>query len=216
MNTKNMKKLTALILTFCMLFSLAAGGCGPKKPKAEDAEKYVQAILDIMCKGDYDHSVNIVDIDDYNRDALVDEALEGMLADIKLSEDVVKELREIIISFFSKAKYTVGTAAKVDGGFDVPVTVEPVVGLNMQDAATQATQKLLANPSAVAGKSTDEITDILMAEVISMLKADLDNVQYGEPAEVTVRYKEIEDGVYGIDEEDGNKLGASLFQTAEE
>ena len=29
---------------------------------------------------------------------------------------------------------------------------------------------------------------------------------------MTVRYKELEDGVYGVDEADGEKLGEAMFQ----
>jgi hypothetical protein len=43
------------------MLMLALAGCGQAKPTAEDAKAYVQATLDLLCTGDYDHSVDLAD-----------------------------------------------------------------------------------------------------------------------------------------------------------
>ena len=56
-------------------------GCS-STPTEKDAKAYVQAVLDMMCKGEYDHSVNIVDIEEGEegnfREEAVDEAIDSM------------------------------------------------------------------------------------------------------------------------------------------
>ena len=84
-------------------------------PTAEDAKAYVKAILDIMCTGDYDHSVNLSDIPEGEeanlRDSTIESAVAAIASDSGLSEDVQADFAEVMREAFAKSKYTVG-----DGG----------------------------------------------------------------------------------------------------
>lgn len=208
---KQFKRAAALILTLCMVFALTA--CS-SKPKAEDAEKYVKAVLDIICTGDYDHSVNLVDADEMSStlDEAIDSAVESLSAEVTMTDEVKANFREVMMDLFAKSKYTVGEATEVEGGFDVPVTLEPIqVGSTVEDAVNAAVDELVNDPET-ANMTQDDIMNALMQVVIDALKAELDDPQYGDSVEVTVRYKELEDGVYGVDEADGEKLGEAMFQ----
>ena len=44
------------------------------------------------------------------------------------------------------------------------------------------------------------------------LREDLKNPQYGEGVVVNVHYREMEKGLYGVNEEDGRQLGLLLFR----
>ena len=100
-------------------------------PTAEDARAYVQAVLDIMCTGDYDHSVELSDIPEGEeaqlRDSTIESAVESIASDAGLSEEVKADFTDVMRVAFSKAKYTVGEAVPTeDGGYDVTVTIEPL------------------------------------------------------------------------------------------
>lgn len=208
---KKFKRAAALILALCMLFALTA--CS-SKPTAEDAEKYVQAVLDLICTGDYDHSVKLVDADEMSAtiDKSIDEALEALGDETSISDEVKSSFREVMLDMFAKAKYTVGDAVEVEGGFDVPVTMEPIqIGSTVEEAVNKAAEELANDPN-VANMSEADIMNTLMQVVVDAMKAELEDPQYGEGVEVTVRYKELEDGVYGVDEADGEKLGEAMFQ----
>ena len=52
---KGIGRLALLALMMVMAITMLTG-CA-KKPGPEDAQAYVKAVLDLMCTGDYDHSV---------------------------------------------------------------------------------------------------------------------------------------------------------------
>lgn len=212
---KQWKRPIALLLLLCLVFVLSACG-GKKGPTAKDAEDYVKAVLDLMCTGDYDHSVNLADADEIGAtiEASVDEALEAILADMSLNDDIVADFRQVLISMFSKVRYTVGTATAAEEGFDVPVTIEPILfGDKVTEAVNEGVAEITSDPN-VATMTEDEMINKLMRYAVDALKAELDDPQYGESSVVTVRYKELQDGLYGVDEADGQKLGMAMFQAA--
>ena len=208
---KRVKEIAVLLLALCLLLTLSA--CGDRGPKAADAENYVKAVLDMMCTGDYDHSVKLTDVDELAAaaDAGIDRIMDPMLQKMNLNDDVAGEFRELLTGMFSKARYTVGKAEEVAGGFSVPVTIEPFAFSGMNAAVTAGSVQLLSDPDA-SGMTEEEIANRLTAFVIDALKAELEDPRFGKPVEVTVRYKELQEGVFGIDEADSNKLIASMFR----
>jgi hypothetical protein len=108
---KGIRRVLYLILAAAMMISMLSA-CGPKKPAPEDAQAYVQAVLDLMCTGDYDHSVKLTDIEEgkesETRDALVSEMIKGIGDESNLSEDVTNAFRDFMIKALESSKYTVG------------------------------------------------------------------------------------------------------------
>ena len=218
---KKMKHLAAVLLAFSMVFLLSA--CGAKGPTAADAEHYVQAILDFLTTGDYDRSINLADADELE-DAVqkaIDQSMEqlvGELGDVELSDEAKASVYDMITTMFSKVQYTVGSAVKVDGGYDVPVTVIPIqmtgeLETAAQDAVSDGVTELLNDPN-VQSMTEEELTNRLLVMVMNAMKEQLEkNPTYGEPTEVTVRYQELEEGLWGVNEADGEKLGSAMIRS---
>ena len=205
-------------MVFIMVLTVMTG-CS-KKPKAEDAKAYVQAVLDLLCTGDYDHSVKIADLETdgegSERDALIDDMMTSVSAQLNLSSENEALFKDFLIKALSNAKYTIGDAtATDDGGFDVTVTVEP---LKLYEGAMEEFQagfpgNLGYSENELAAMSQDELNNVIMAAVINLLSDRLDSPTYADPEDVVVHYGLLdeEQNMWGCSEEEGAKLGEKLF-----
>ena len=124
---KRSKSIIVMIAAVVLAVSVLTG-CS-STPTEKDAKAYVQAVLDMMCKGEYDHSVNIVDIEEGEegkfREDAVDEAIDSL--GIDFDDENRARFKEIMLNAFAKSKYTVGNATKTgEGEYDVEVTIEPL------------------------------------------------------------------------------------------
>ena len=206
--------LLTLLLSVAML-----SGCGSKGPTAEDAQAYVKAVLDLMCLGDYDHSVDLADVEEGSetavRDDVITEMVEQVSANANLDDDIKAEFTQLMIDAFGKAKYTVGEATPTDdGGFDVPVTIEPlrIFGVSDEEFENAVSEKVQANAEEVMAMSETEQTNFVMKILLELMRKTIENPQYDEPQEVVVHYGVIDDeGNYGCSKEDGEAMGAKLF-----
>lgn len=209
-----------MMLTLMLGVALLAG-CGKSGTTADDAKAYVQAMLDVMCTGDYDHSVELVDVEEGNetaiRDDVVAEIVESVSQSAGLDEDVKASFNEVILTAFSKAKYTVGDATETgDNEYDVTVSIEPLKLFNLDSGAFESavTAKVQENAEAVSAMSEAEQVNFVMKIMIDHMRTSLEDPQYDEPVEVVVHYGPIDDnGTYGCSKEDGEALGAKLFST---
>ena len=217
-NTRHLKSVLALGLTLI----LAAGAlCGcSKKPTAEDAEKYVKAALDLMCTGDYDHSVKIDDIEAGTegdmRDEVINSAMES-LGDVSISSDVKDDFKDVLVEALSKCHYNVGEAtAAGDGEYDVTVTIEPLLIFDGVEEKLNAELETLAETENLAEMSERETNDLVFSTLIKLMRENLADPAYGPAEEITVHYGLLEQNgekVYGVSEEDGEKIGSLLFST---
>ena len=213
---KLVKRAFAVVLVLCIVLALSACAGKPKKPTDEDAEKYVKAVLDLMCTGDYDRSVNLADADELETavEDTVDEAINALTAQMALSEDVIADFREVLLTMFSKAKYTVGKATQTEDGFDVPVVMQPIVfGEKIEAAVNEGVAEMMNDPNGV-NMTEQEVTNRLMRYAVDALRDELEDPHYGESTEVVVHYKELQDGLWGVDEADGAKLGEAMFKNS--
>lgn len=214
------KRLPVMALILLLAVSMLAG-C-KSKPEPQDAQAYVQAVLDLMCTGDYDHSVELADIEEGKesgiRDGLIDEMMAQISAESKLNEDVSASFKEFMINALAKAKYTVGDAVETeDGGYDVSVSIEPMqIFAGVQDDLTAALEERISEDSnEILAMSEEEQTNYVMAILIELLNGNLEDPKYDEAEEVIVHYgpMEGEKDVYGCTEAEGEKLGAKLFSS---
>jgi len=212
------RQILIMMLSALLTVSLLAG-CS-SKPKADDAKAYVQAVLDIMCTGDYDHSVKLADIEEGKetemRDEMIDTVVSQLTASANLDEEVTQGFTDLMIDALAKAKYSVVDAqATDDGGFDVTVSIEPLkifAGLG-DDYEAKLTEKAEADADKIMAMSTDERNNYAMKILLDMMKEGLSDPQYGEAEEVTVHYGQLEENAYGCSEADGQALGSKLFST---
>ena len=198
-------------------------GCGPKKPAPEDAQAYVKAVLDLMCTGDYDHEVNLADIEEgkesETRDAVVDQMIAEIGSQQNLNDEVKSSFRDLMLTALGKAKYTVGEAVETeDGGYDVTVTLEPLqlfTGVSEElDAVLE--ERVASEADKILAMSEDEQTNYVMEILIELLNKKIEDPQYDDAEDVVVHYGPMDgqENVYGCTEAEGEKLGAKLFSTS--
>ena len=219
---KGLGRLSLLALIMVMTISMLAG-CGPKKPAPEDAQAYVKAVLDLMCTGDYDHSVNLADIEEGKesevRDNLIGEMMTQIGSESNLSEEVTASFKDFMMNAMEKAKYTVGDAtATEDDGYDVTVSVEPLqlfTGID-EELNEVLEERVASEADKILAMSEEEQTNYVMEIVIELLNKKLEDPQYDPAEEVVVHYGPMEGqkGVYGCTEAEGEKLGSKLFSTS--
>ena len=216
---KGIRRVLYVVLAAALMISMLTA-CGPKKPTPEDAQAYVRAVLDLMCTGDYDHSVELSDIEEgkesETRDALVSEMIKGIGDESNLSEDVTNAFRDFMIKALESSKYTVGEAtATEDGGYDVSVSIEPLKLFSGVDKELNKVleEKVAAEPDKILAMSEEEQTNYVMEILLEILNKKLEKPKYDDAEEVVVHYGPLEDqdGVYGCTAADGEELGKKLF-----
>lgn len=215
---KEIKHLLTAILMLVLAVSMLTG-CSAK-PKPEDAQMYVKAVLDVICTGDYDHSVTLADVEEGKetefRDQMIDESLSALTGEADLSDEIKDEYKQIMIDALALAKYNVGDAKSTeDGGYDVTVSIEP---FRLYDSFNDnfeetLTEKVMEDTVDVLAMSDDEKRDYVMKVIMELLKGNIDDPKYDKAEDVTVHYGPIDEDtkVYGCTAEEGKKLGDKLF-----
>ena len=212
---KRMKKLASVVLAIlCLAGALA--GCGSKKPTEKDAKAYVKAVLDIICTGDYDHSVKFADLNateaKQTRKELLDSVEESLTGsgDIELPEETIKHFHDVMDKALQKCRYTVDEAVAAGDGYDVTVTIEPLVVMESAKISDNLMSYLLSSPG-VASLSQEQITVAAMDYVIDCIEENLAEPVYASPEKITVHYGPLQGDTYGVSEADGERVGSKLF-----
>lgn len=183
-------------------------------PTAEDAKAYVKAVLDILCTGDYDHSIKLSDVEEGKETELRDQSIQGAInaiaSDSGLNEEVQADFTDAMLKAFSKTKYTVGEAVPTeDGGYDVTVTVEPLK--LYAGAITKLPQKITAEDAAEL--SEEKLNNLVFSTMADIIRENLENPQYDEPQDIVLHYGLLdkENNLWGVGEEDAEKIAMVLF-----
>lgn len=216
---KQMKHLLMAMIAAVLAVSILTGCSG--KPTAEDAEAYVQAVMDLMCKGDYDHSIKIADVEEGQESALRDQVISDAMDDlgtIDISDSVKESFREVLDKALTKCKYSiVDSEGADDGGYDVSVKIEPIILFDgLENELMNELSDTLSDESQVAAMSERELNDLVYSTMIKLMAEKLEEPAYDTPETVKVHYGPLPDqgkNVYGVSEEDGEKLGSFLFST---
>lgn len=214
-------RIIAALLASVMLMAFMLSGCGKSEPSAEDAKKYVDSTVKLLCTGEYDKSVKFSDIEEGKeteaRDAIIDEMLADVASQYALSDEIKEQFRTFITNALAKCKYTVTDAVKTDDngktGYDVTVSVEPLKVFNgAEEAMTDVMVDLLSDTS-VLSMTEEEVTNLVFSKIFDVLNDNLENPQYAAAEEIVVHYglMDEENNLYGLTEEDGQKLGEKLF-----
>ena len=219
---KGVGRLSLILLIMVMSIAMFTG-CGPKKPAPEEAQAYVKAVLDLMCTGDYDHSVDLADIEEGKesevRDNLIGEMMTEIGSESNLNEEVTAAFRDFMMNALEKAKYTVGdVTATEDEGYDVTVSIEPLqIFTDIDEELNDVLEERVVSESdKILAMSEEEQTNYVMEIVIELLNKKIADPQYDPAEEVVVHYGPMEGqkGVYGCTEAEGEKLGSKLFSTS--
>jgi hypothetical protein len=212
-------RIVALLIVVMMLM-LALTGCGQAKPTADDAKAYVQATLDLLCTGDYDHSIDLADVEEGEEEAVREEMFAGvkeeLMSSANISDETADVFQEFMFKCFGLAKYEVMDAVETeDGGFDVTVSVEP---LKAYAGADEFIDELTFEDVGVTAEeflalTADEQQDIVLRALFNFLIGKLDTPTYGDPTEVVLHYELLdeENNMYGCDEEQGELFATTAF-----
>lgn len=209
-----------VLLIVVMMLMLVLAGCGPAKPTADDAKAYVQATLDLLCTGDYDHSIKLADVEEGKEEAVREEMFAGVKEELmntaSISNETADVFEEFMFKCFGLAKYEVMDAVETeDGGFDVTVSVEP---LKAYAGADEFINELSFEDIGVTAEeflalTADEQQDIVLRALFECLIGKLDTPTYGDPTEVVLHYGLLdeENNMYGCDEEQGELFSTTAF-----
>ena len=220
---KNRLKCLSLAVLMMVMSVTMLSGCGPKKPAPEEAQAYVKAVLDLICTGDYDHTVELADVEEGKeseiRDLLISQVTESISSQSSLNEENAEKFAVFLVNAFKKANYTVGDAvAADDGGYDVTVSIRPLQLFTGIDEELNAVleERVAAEPDKIMAMSEDEQTDYVMDILLELLDKKIADPKYDDAEEVIVHYGLIEgqNGVYGCSMEDGVKLGSKVFSSS--
>lgn len=223
---KRFRMLAAVVAAFMLMSAVLAGcGGGSAGPTAEDAAKYVQAVLDLMCTGEYDTSVTFADVEEGKelelRNSMIDEIVDPYTEELGLSEDVKARFKDYVANAFAKCRYTVGEATEAEGpdgekGFDVPVTIEPLkIFDGLSETLEEEIMNLTTDVDKLSSMTEEELYEEIFDALFKVLNENLEDPQYGDPQEVVVHYGLLDEEkkMYGVDEEAGQELGSKLFYT---
>jgi hypothetical protein len=212
--------LVTLLLTAVMVFAAA---CQEKESPAQGASGYVEAFMDMICKGEFDnymkYSGETKEQAQKEYDAMTD-AMMSTLGESGASEDVQKRFVEIYKKLLAKSKYTVGEAEEQeDGTFKVDVSIEPITGIydglsqELQDEATAYVQEKTKNGESI---DTAEATEYVFNLMLDKIEGRMDSSGYGEPKTVTVTVKKNGDNYELVDSgETGTEIGEALIDISE-
>ena len=73
----------------------------------------------------------------------------------------------------------------------------------------------LLSDTSVLSMSEEEVTNLVFSKIFDVLNANLENPEYAAAEDVIVHYglMDEEKNLYGVSEEDGQKLGEKLFSS---
>ena len=101
-----MKKTIVFSLICIVAMGCLLSACGKSGAAKEDAKKYVGAVLDLMCKGKYDSSVDLADLKEEEvsgfREEMINEMLASIVDETGMDEDAQNKAKDYIIKAFSK------------------------------------------------------------------------------------------------------------------
>lgn len=211
---KHGKRLAAAALAACLALTLAA--CGGGGLTAKDATTYIQGDLDATYKGIYDQ--DYIDLVEDMTQADAEEMHQSNVeyeAEILMSflyidypdDEVTAKAQELVAEIYSNAKYTVGTANKLDSGdFAAEVTISPIEIIPL--LGEEVYSDLYWDIVDQNGITTQEQYDALSEEefaaidaqygmaILGELEALLPELTYGEDQSVMLQLKLDDDGYY--------------------
>ena len=219
-------RITALLLAGVMALGLAA--CSSVTP--EDAETYIQGLLDASYLGQYNQEyLDLADIteeesrtEDYEWNTAAEAeilreylAIQSTDASIQKSVDLIKEI-------YTRSKYEVGAASKLDdGSYAVTVSIQPMdilIRYQNQTDVNEIWMTVLAehgvmDQAALDAMSDEEymaLEDIYAAAVLDGIQALVPEMGYG-PEQSVVLQLQLEGDTYTLVGTDWQHLDSMMI-----
>lgn len=213
-----MKKFSVFVACLTMVGLLA--GCGSKF----DAAGYTKALLDNAYKNDSTQYVKMKIGTAEEAAKFYEEGIDSEMealttaAGDSISEEQIKEFREVIADIIAGAKYKVGDAElQDDKSYVVTITYEQ---MQIYSVAAEAFKERInvimdewqATAEAGGGiPSNDEMIATIMDEFVACFKEAIPNATYAEPQTTTIRIELNSDNAYEPNADDIQNLEKLLF-----
>ena len=180
-----MRKIRFGILLLAVMTALLTAGCGLNE---KSAEKYVKDLMDYFSGKQTSSDIFDAEI----RDGLRAGVLEGLeeVTDPyleegeELSPELKTRLADATVEALKKIKYTVGSAKKTEDGFEVPVTIEPLL---LYDKVVENLNREFAGYISGFTNPDDfkmsEYLELVMESMVDTTEEASQNPKYGEPVE---------------------------------
>lgn len=225
---KNYPRIFTIIqaTVLVIVLSLSLCGCGGGNgPTEADAKKYVQAVLDLICTGEYDKSVKFADVEEGKeaqlRNQLIEDVVSSAAGAASLNDEMKDRFRSFIDQALRKGSYEIVGAEKTGegdkAGYDVTVRIRPLKAFDgISEAIEGITDSLTSDPSRILSMSEEELNNTIFNSIFEALNQNIEAPQYSEPQEVVLHYGLLQGGgsgeaTYGIGSDDGKKIGEALF-----
>lgn len=217
------KKIISISLTVFLAVTCLCSACqGQKGPTADDAQEYVESLLEMTCNGNSDGPTSPADTgtaaEPDHPSSDMSNSLFSILDDAGLSEDVRNQFKTYLGEVGKHCRYSVikteQTYDQETPGYAITVSIEPVKAFkNASTILNEILKEKEGDAGALSGTSPEELQIGIFREMFQTLSDQLDQVEYAPAEEITVYYKLMDEGknLYGISEDDCRKLGEKLI-----
>ena len=211
---KNKRKIAlVLVMVFVMSLLTACGGL-----TEEDAQNYVQAVLDASYKGEFDAYIEETGSTKEEAEEMFNKNVEETLSeagfdDFGLDEELIEKYKSLFVDLAKLANYEITDVSKNDDdNFIVEVTVKPLDFMSgVEEEATEIlTDELL---KMTEFPSDDELMKLTFDLMYDLVAEKVENPTYGDATTVVLRLEVNEENEYEINEDDFVALDNSLYSS---
>lgn len=208
-----MKKKSLLITALVLCLAMLLGGC--KKITPEDAQTYVQSLLDASYKGEFKDYMKLTNSTEEEAQELYDDGIEttmemAQISGMEMSEELQEKYRQLFIDMYKNVDYTLSNPQEDGEGFTVDVTVKPyTIFENMEDDLLAIMQD---DMDTIASLSSDEeINEYVFQKTYDLLASKMESPEYGDEETITVHIEKNDDGLLTASQDDLTSIEYALF-----
>ena len=213
---KTLKKaLVTGLVAVMMVVNLAC--CGKF-----DAAAYVESCLDLLTKGETEQYMKMTGRSKEQAESDYESNIDAMMTEMdqfNLSDELSNSYRQLFKDVYSKAKYTVKDAEKMDDkdGYYVTVEIEQMTGLfnGIQEELMTEFTEWANSFDADTYPTEDEMYEQMYQMMYDLMSTRVDSITYNDPQEVVVEVIG-EDNVYSISDGSMTELDEALLDVATE
>lgn len=134
MNKNKATKLAPFILCYALLCSIALSGCSLMGNTKENYASYVRSLMDTNYKADFTEYIAITGVTEAEAQQVYDDGI-NYLADALMTaygindiegSDLKEQFEELARQIYSHASYEITSTDKIDGTYQVTVTIYPI------------------------------------------------------------------------------------------
>lgn len=209
-----MRRMRSGLFLLVAMLALLTAGCGLNE---KSAENYVKELLDYSTGRQTSTKIFDAEIKEEFRTG-INEALEELTDTYleegeELSSELKTRLADATIEALKNVRYTVGSAKKTEDGFEVPITVEPLLLYDkLEDNFNHEFAEFISGFSDEDDFKLNDYMVLFMETMVDTTKESSQNPQYGEPVEFVFPLIVVDNQLEVKDEEKtAEALGVKLM-----